>query len=108
MAIYAPKRQGRETEVEYKNSRAIEMSAEVTSGGRSLKSTPLPSSLTSTKVKEVWERFADGVGMGRRRWALLGSTEVGLADSDEVLPEGRKEEERVGESGRWARTGVET
>jgi hypothetical protein len=108
MAIYARKRQSRETEIEHKNSRAIEMSAEVTSGGRSLKSTPLPSSLTSTKVKEVWERFADGVGMGRRRWALLGSTEVGLVDSEEVLPEGRREGEAEGEAGRWVRTGVET
>jgi hypothetical protein len=99
MAIYAPQRQSRETEVEHKNSRAIEMSAEVTSGGRSLKSTPLPSSLTSTKVKEVWERFADGVGMGRRRWALPGSTEVGLVDSEEVLPEGRREAGRRGDEG---------
>lgn len=107
-AIYARKRRSRETETEHKNSRAIEMSAEVTSGGRSLKSTPLPSSLTSTKVKEVWERFADGVGMGRRRWALPGSTEAGFVDSEDVLPEGGREEGRRGEAGRCARTGVET
>jgi hypothetical protein len=75
------------------------MSAEVTSGGRSLKSTPLPSSLTSTKIKEVWERFADGVGMGRRRWALPGSTEVGLIDSEEVLAGGGRGEEGRGEAG---------
>lgn len=97
MAICAP--QSRETEIEHKNSRAIEMSAEATSGGRSLKSTPLPSSLTSTKVKEVWERFADGVGMGRRRW-VPGSTEVGLVDSEEVLPEAKREEGMRGEAGR--------
>jgi hypothetical protein len=107
--IYAHKRtQSRETEVEYKNLRAIEMSAEVTSGGRSSKSTPLPSSVTSTKLKEVWERFADGVGMGRRRWAVLGRTAAGLVDSEAVLPEGKREEGRGGEAGRWARIGVET
>ena len=100
MAINARKNQRRETESEHKNSRAIEMSAEVTSDGRSLKSTPLLSSLTSTKVKEVWERFADGVGMGRRRSALLGSPEIGLVDSEDGLPEGREEEESEGEAGR--------
>jgi hypothetical protein len=84
------------------------MSAELTSGGRSSKSTPLPSSVTSTKVKEVWERFADSVGMGRRRWAALGSTEAGLVDSEEVLPEGKREEGLGGEAGRWTRIGVET
>ncbi len=84
------------------------MSAEVTSGGRSSKSTPLPSSLTSTNVKEVWERFADGVGMGRRRWALLGSAAASWVDSDGVLAEGKREEERGGEAGRWTRMGVET
>jgi hypothetical protein len=84
------------------------MSAEATSGGRSSNSTPLLSSLTSTKAKEVWERFADGVGTGRRRWLLLGSTEVGFADSEEVRSEGRGEEEREGEGGRWVRMGVET
>jgi len=67
------------------------MSAEATSGGRSSKSTPLPSSVTSTKVKHVWERFADGVGTGRRRWALLGGTGAGLVDSEEELPEGKRE-----------------
>jgi hypothetical protein len=84
------------------------MSAEVTSGGRSSKSTPLSPSVTSTKVKEVWERFADGVGMGRRRWALLGSTAAGLVDSEAVLPEGKREEGLGGEAGRCARIGVET
>ena len=107
--IYAHKKtQSRETEVEYKNSRAIEMSAEVTSGGRSSKSTPLPSSVTSTKVKEVWERFADGVGIGRRRWAVLGSTATGLVDPEAALPEGKREKDRGGEAGRWVRIGVET
>jgi hypothetical protein len=86
----------------------MEMSAEVTSGGRSSKSMPLPSSVTSTKVKEVWERFADGVGMGRRRWAVLGRTAAGLVDSEAVLPVGKREEGRGGEAGRWARIGVET
>lgn len=69
---------------------------------------PLPSSVTSTKVKEVWERFADGVGTGRRRWTLLGSTAAGLVDSEAVLPEGKVEEGLGGEAGRWARIGVET
>jgi len=40
-------------------------------------------------VKEVWERLADGMGMGRRRWVLVESTEVGLVESEEVLPESR-------------------
>lgn len=107
--IYAHKKtQSRETEVEYKNSRAIEMSAEVTSGGRSSKSMPLPSSVTSTKLKEVWERFAEGVGMGRRRWAVLGRTAAGLAESEAVLPEGKREEGLGGEAGRWVTMGVET
>jgi hypothetical protein len=98
----------REREVEHKNSRAMEMSAEATSGGRSSKSTPLSSSLTLTKVKKVCERLADGVGMGRRRWALEGSAEVGFVESEEVLSEGMREDERAGEAGEWLRTGVET
>jgi len=84
------------------------MSAEATSGGRSSKPTPLPSSVTSTKVKEDWERFADGMGMGRRRWALLGSNAAGLVDPEAVLPEGKRDEGRGGEAGRWVRIGVET
>jgi hypothetical protein len=79
------------------------MSAEVTSGGRSSKSTPLPSSLTSTKIKEVCDEFADGVGMGRRRWSLPGGTEVGFVESEEALSGGRG-----GEAGGWVRMGVET
>jgi len=70
-------------------SGAIDISADATSGGRSSKSTPLVSSFTLTKVKEVWERLADGMGMGRRRWVLVESTEVGLVESEEVLPESR-------------------
>jgi len=85
------------------------MSAEVTSGGRSSKSTPLPSSVTLTKVKEVWERLADGVGMGRRRWASAGSAEVGLDGSVEVLlSEGRRENELADGPGGCPRMGVET
>jgi hypothetical protein len=91
----------------HEHSRAIEMSAEVTSGGRSSKSTPLPSSLTLTRVKEVWERLADGVGMGRLR--LAGSAEVGLYGSAEVLlPEGRGEDGLVDGPGECPRMGVET
>jgi hypothetical protein len=79
----------RSSKGEHENSRAIEISADATSGGRSSKSTPLVSSFTLTKVKEVWERLADGMGMGRRRWVLVESTEVGLVESEEVLPESR-------------------
>jgi hypothetical protein len=100
--------QGSEKQVEHKNSRAMEMSAEATSGGRSSKSMPLSFSLTLTKAKEVWERLADGLGMGRRRFVLAGSEEVGLVESEEVLSEGMKEEGREGEAGEWLRMGVET
>lgn len=94
--------------LEHENSRAIEISAEVTSDGRSSKSTTVPSLLTSTKVKEVCERFADGVGMGRRRWALAKSAEVDVAGSEEVVAGGGRKEGWTGEAGRLGRTGVET
>src|SRR5579863_1544624 len=91
----------REKGVEHKHSRAMEMSAEATSGGRSSKSTPLSSSLTLTKVKKVCERLADGVGMGRRRCVLAGSTEVGLVESEEVLSGSMREGGRAGEVDGW-------
>jgi len=104
--MYAPQRahEAAREKVEHRNSRAIEMSAAMTSDGRSSKSTPLSSSPTLTKVKEVWERLADGKGMGRRRWALGGRGEVGFVESEEVLSGGLREE-RADE---WPRTGVET
>lgn len=109
MGMYAPRwHKAARKKVEHGYySRAIEMSAEVTSGGRSSKSTRIPSSLTLTKVKEVWERLADGVGMGRLR--LAGSAEVGLYGSAEVLlPEGKGEDGLVDGPGECSRMGVET
>ena len=83
------------------------MSADAISGGRS-KSTPPSFSLTPEKAKEVWERFAEGLGMGRRRWLeVLRGEELGLAGLEGVLS-GVKEEGRIGEVGIFERTGVET
>ena len=71
---------------------------------------PLPSSLTLTKEKEVWERLADGVGMGRRRWVFAGTAGVGLDGEVEVLlSEGREEGQGMaGGLGGCSRMGVET
>ena len=55
---------------ERQDVRAMEMSAEATSGGRERHS------LSVVTIKEDWELFMEGAGMGKRRRGAGGSSWV--------------------------------